>query len=232
MRLIAMETQLPCVIFDLDDTLYLERDFVRSGFHAVDRWCTSTLRLSGVRELAQEYFEAGRRGDIFDAVLEKLKAPHADDTIKDLVRVYREHAPSIVLATDAARCLSTLKGQVHLGLLTDGNSVTQWGKINALGIRDAFEEIVVTGDWGTEFFKPHLRGFQHLERRFGSPSARFIYVADNPSKDFTGPRELGWRTVRVKRPAGLYSHRLCPPDLAPCEIVDLESLPEMIRSLT
>jgi len=222
----------PCVIFDLDDTLYLERDYVRSGFYAADRWCRTTLGLSGVRELAQEYFEAGRRGDIFDAVLEKLKVPRIDETIKELVRVYREHAPEIVLAPDAARCLSTLKGQIHLGLLTDGNSATQWGKIHALGIRDAFEEIVVTGDWGAEFFKPHLRGFRHLERRFGPPSTRFIYVADNPLKDFTGPYELGWKTVRVKRPAGLHSQRSCPPHLAPCELADLESLPEMLRSLT
>jgi putative hydrolase of the HAD superfamily len=227
-----MDPQSHCIIFDLDDTLYLERDFVQSGFQAVDQWCAETLGLDGVRGLSQEYFESGRRGDIFDAVLERMNVQNRNETVKAMVRVYREHAPEIALAPDAVRCLSTLKGEVHLGLLTDGNSVTQWRKIDALGIRETFEEIVVTGDWGAEFFKPNLRGFRHLERRLNCPSTNFVYIADNPSKDFTAPYELGWKTVRVKRPAGLYSQRLCVPQLAISEITDLESLPELIANLT
>jgi putative hydrolase of the HAD superfamily len=226
-----METQLQCMIFDLDDTLYLERDFVRSGFEAVGQWCAEVLGLSGVRELTQEYFESGRRGDIFDAVLERLDVQNRNETVKAMVHVYREHAPDIALALDAVRCLSTLKGQFHLGLLTDGNSITQWRKIQALGIQQMFDEIVVTGDWGAEFFKPNLRGFRHLERQFNCPSANFVYIADNPSKDFTAPHELGWKTVRVRRTAGLYSQRLCPPELAMTEIKDLELLPDLIAHL-
>jgi putative hydrolase of the HAD superfamily len=227
-----MNTRLPCIIFDLDDTLYLERDFVRSGFRAVDRWCAESVGLVGVSEVAQEYFESGRRGDIFDAVLERLNVDNRQETVKAMVRVYREHTPEIALARDAVGCLSILKGKLNLGLLTDGNSVTQWRKIDALGIRQTFRDIVVTGDWGSEFFKPHLRGFLHFERQFDSPSSQFIYVADNPAKDFAGPRELGWKAVRVKRPAGLYSQRVCPTDLAACEIADLESLPEIISGLS
>lgn len=34
------------VIFDLDDTLFLERDFVRSGFAAVGRWMARTIGIS------------------------------------------------------------------------------------------------------------------------------------------------------------------------------------------
>jgi putative hydrolase of the HAD superfamily len=226
-----METQLQCVVFDLDDTLYLERDYVHSGFHAVDRWCAEALGLSGVGELAQEYFEAGRRGDIFNMVLEQLSVKNINETVKAMVDVYREHTPTICLESDAISCLTALKGKVHLGLLTDGNSLTQRNKIRALGIQDTFEEIVVTGDWGVEFFKPHPRGYRHLEDRFRRPSAEFTYVADNPSKDFTAPRELRWKTVRVKRPGGLYSERFCPTSLAQVEIENLEELPEIITRL-
>ena len=226
-----METQLQCVIFDLDDTLYLERDYVHSGFQAVDHWCAEALGLSGVGDLAQEYFDAGGRGNIFDVVLGRLRVQNIDETVKAMVHVYREHTPTISLVSDAVRCLSALKGNVRLGLLTDGNSVTQREKIRALGIRDTFEEIVVTGDWGVDFFKPNPRGFRHLEDRFRLPSAQFTYVADNPSKDFTAPRELRWKTVRVKRPGGLYSQRLCPTSLAQVEIENLEGLPEIITRL-
>ena len=36
------------IVFDLDDTLYLERDFVRSGFAAVDRWVSDRFAISGL----------------------------------------------------------------------------------------------------------------------------------------------------------------------------------------
>jgi putative hydrolase of the HAD superfamily len=222
----------PCVIFDLDDTLYLERDFVRSGFYAVDRWCADVLGVGGVQKVAQKYFEAGERGNIFDLVLEQLTVKRSDETLSAMVRVYREHFPTITLMPDTVRCLAALKGQARMGLLTDGNPVTQWRKIEALGIRNTFKEIVVTGDWGIEFFKPHLRGFLHFERQFDSPSSQFIYVADNPAKDFTGPHELGWRAVRVKRPTGLYNQRPAEPNLVQWEMVDLESLPDLVRSLS
>jgi putative hydrolase of the HAD superfamily len=228
----TVKSQLQCIVFDLDDTLYLERDYVRSGFHAVGQWCAEGLGLGGVRELAEELFEGGRRGDIFNAVLERLNVKPTDETVNAMVRVYREHNPKITLAVDAVNCLSALKGQVRLGLLTDGNSVTQWRKMQALGIRNTFEAIVVTGDWGAEFFKPNVRGFRHLERQFDCSPAHFTYVADNPSKDFTAPRELGWNAIRVRRPTGLYSQLFCPPDLARLEIGDLESLPELISRLT
>ena len=35
-----------CVAFDLDDTLYLERDYVRSGFWAVGRWIESHVAVT------------------------------------------------------------------------------------------------------------------------------------------------------------------------------------------
>ena len=42
-----------CVVFDVDDTLYLERDYVRSGFRAVGVWASRWLGLSGFAERCQ-----------------------------------------------------------------------------------------------------------------------------------------------------------------------------------
>jgi putative hydrolase of the HAD superfamily len=115
-------------------------------------------------------------------------------------------------------------------LLTDGSPKSQWAKIEALGIKDIFESVVVTGEWGSEFSKPHVRGYRHLEAEFGPHETRFLYVADNPAKDFFAPRDLGWSAIRVKRPAGLYQERPCPPGLVRCEVPDLSSLPEMLAT--
>ena len=53
------------VVFDLDDTLYLERDYVRSGFRAVDAWLASRGILGFFGE-AWANFENGLRGKAFD----------------------------------------------------------------------------------------------------------------------------------------------------------------------
>ena len=40
-----------------------------------------------------------------------------------------------------------------------------------------------------------------METFAGRPDG-FVYVADNPRKDFIAPRALGWRTVRIRRRGG------------------------------
>jgi putative hydrolase of the HAD superfamily len=220
-------TATSCVVFDLDDTLYLERDYVRSGFCAVDAWCESNLRLAGIGTLAWKLFEEGRRGDIFDTALQQLGVAPEAATIHALVHVYRTHAPQIRPAADAISCLAHLKPAVSVAMITDGSPASQWNKIDALGIRDSFDSIVVTGEWGGGFSKPHPRAFLHVENSF--PTAkRYYYVADNPAKDFTTPRSIGWTTVRIRRAAGLYSDRSCSEQFLDYELPDMVRLPDIV----
>lgn len=221
------------VVFDLDDTLYLERDYARSGFHAVGEWCSEWLGLKGVQECAQMLFDEGRRGNIFDVVLERLGAVPDPSTVARMVRRYREHVPDIKLLPDVVECLTRLEeaGTVYLSLLTDGNPVSQRSKINALGLRDRFNTTVITGEWGIEYFKPHLRGYQYIESKSVGCQGRFVYIADNPSKDFFAPQILGWNAIRVRRPGGLHEDRECPPQLARFEVSNLEEIPNLIFDL-
>src|SRR5262245_47772453 len=96
------------IVFDLDDTLYLERDFVRSGFAAVDRWVGDTLAISGFFDRAWELFEAGQRGDIFDCALAASAVQASPELIRHLVAIFRDHVPSIRLAPDAEEVLAGL----------------------------------------------------------------------------------------------------------------------------
>lgn len=219
------------VVFDLDDTLYLERDYARSGFHAVGEWCIERLGLKGVQECAQTLFDEGRRGNIFDVVLEQLGARPDPRTVDMMVRRYREHAPNIKLLPDAVECLARLKGTVYLSLLTDGNPVSQRAKIDALGLCDCFNTTVITGEWGIEYFKPHVRGYRYIESKSVGCQGRFVYIADNPSKDFFAPRILGWNAIRVRRQGGLHEDRECPPQLARFEVSNLETVPNLIFEL-
>ncbi len=194
------------VVFDLDDTLYLERDFVRSGFRAVDAWLAREHGRDGFLERAWALFEAGTRGTIFDRALEELGIAPQPDLIQRLIQVYRGHEPEIQLLPDAARALERCcAAGIRVALLTDGWEAVQRRKIEALGIVPRCAPIICTDAWGRDFWKPHLRGFRMIQEHFGRPPEAFVYIADNPAKDFIGPRRLGWRTVRLRRPEGLYA---------------------------
>jgi len=214
------------VVFDLDDTLYPERDFVRSGFQAVDRWLVSHKAVRGLFELAWQLFEAGERGRIFDQALPRLGLAAAPELISQLVAVYRDHEPAIELAPEAADLLAWLRERGPLALLTDGDHGTQQRKVEALGLAGYCQPIVYTDAFGREHWKPSPKGFLALQDRFGLAAERFVYVGDNPAKDFRAPRALGWRTVRLRRPGG--EHALASPasalDDADCAITSLTDL--------
>lgn len=190
------------VVFDLDDTLYPERDFVRSGFVAVDRWLAREHAVCGFFDQAWSRFTAGRRGDIFDRVLPGVGVDPAPALIRRLVKVYREHRPRIQMRPEAVDLLERLSGRCPIALLTDGYHGSQRRKVAALGLEFRCHPIVCTDRWGREHWKPSPKGFLHIQEALGAEPARCIYIGDNPAKDFRAPKALGWRTLRLCDPAG------------------------------
>jgi len=189
------------VVFDIDDTLYLEREYVRSGFNAADRWLSANRGIEGLFERAWRAFAAGARGRIFDDVVAELGIGD-ESLVAELVEVYRSHRPAITLLPDARECLEMLVGRTGLACVSDGPAPSQGAKASALGLDRWLDPIVLTDELGPGFGKPHKRGFEIVERT--APVGVCVYVADNPHKDFAGPKELGWRTLRIRRPGGLH----------------------------
>jgi putative hydrolase of the HAD superfamily len=190
------------IVFDLDDTLYLERDFVLSGFAAVDRWLQRERGVRGFAGRAGRRFAEGERGRIFDAVLGELGLDAASAEVDRLVAVYREHEPEIALLPDAAEALAWAGTSFQLALITDGYAAVQRRKIRALALEACIPCRVVTDDWGREFWKPSPAPYRRVMEHFPGLPEGYVYVGDNPRKDFLAPRALGWRTVRVRRPGG------------------------------
>jgi putative hydrolase of the HAD superfamily len=89
------------VIFDLDDTLYREHDYVRSGFAAVSRH----LADDAVYPALLDEWERHGRGRVFDAVVARFGIAVE---VAELVSVYREHEPELALYPDAERALTRL----------------------------------------------------------------------------------------------------------------------------
>lgn len=193
------------MVFDLDDTLYPERSFVLSGFHAVSDWIEAEHSIAGFYEHAARLFEAGHRGTIFNAALAQVGLPEDGPLVATLVDVYRSHVPRLTLHDDAAWALDHFGAKLTLGLLTDGYAVTQRNKVGALNIASRFQSIIYTDDLGRACWKPSPAPFLRIMEASGRSGSECVYVADNPLKDFVAPNDLGWMTVQVLRENGEYA---------------------------
>lgn len=212
----------PGVILDLDDTLFLERDYVISGLTAVGEHVAATRGVPDFGKVAIALFEAGVRGTTFDQALARVGIEPTASLVAELVGAYRRHAPAIGLLPDAARLIAGLDDR-YLGVVTDGPLDSQRAKAMAVGAPGWAELIVYTAELGPGFGKPHERAFAIHEAQTGLPGDQFTYVADNPTKDFGGPKARGWQTIRIRRPASLHA-RLASGEDVDAEITSLDEL--------
>lgn len=50
------------IVFDVDDPMFPEREFLRSGFQAVGEWILNKYALAGLFEVAWKFFVPVNRG--------------------------------------------------------------------------------------------------------------------------------------------------------------------------
>jgi putative hydrolase of the HAD superfamily len=201
---VPAETPSLVVVFDIDDTLYLERDYVRSGFRAVGAWARRSLGVPDLADRAWAAFETGVRSTIFDAALTGAGVEPTPELIARLVACYREHQPDIALLGDARACLDSAVALGAVAVVTDGPLASQSAKARSLGLATWSQATIFTETLGPGFGKPHARAFELVEERLRVDGSQCTYVADNPAKDFVAPHRRGWTTVRVRRPRGLH----------------------------
>ena len=192
------------LVFDLDDTLFPERDFVRSGIAAAGRWLQRERGIHGFTAVARSLYGDGVRGTIFDETLERLGIEDAGARIPQLVEVYRAHRPRLALHPDARWALGRFARRIKLGLITDGYARTQRNKVASLGLGPVFDAVVFTDDLGRKHWKPSPRPFRAMMQALECAGPECVYVGDNPAKDFVAPNRLGWLTVQIVRPGGEY----------------------------
>jgi putative hydrolase of the HAD superfamily len=206
------------VIFDLDDTLYDEIDFCRSGFRAAARHVAGLSDARSADEVFAAFWKSfitGDCGSTFNVGLAALDIPCDEHLIGTLVEIYRTHRPTLTLSPESRAVLEDLRDRYTLGLLTDGFLPTQRFKVEALGIKHYFQAIMYTEELGREFWKPSPRGFEKLMEMLDARPEQAVYVADNETKDFIAPNRLGLLTIQVRRPGGLYRQPSPLPDAAP-----------------
>ncbi|MGM9804542.1 MAG: HAD family hydrolase [Muribaculaceae bacterium] len=183
------------IVFDLDDTLYKEKDFVKSGYRAVSQYLEQHHNITGAYDAMLQAFEA--HANPFDALAPLAKGSTLPPT-DTLLEIYRYHKPDITLSRETQLTLDYLAGEdAILCLITDGRSITQRNKIEALGLTQYFDEenISISEEIGAEKTQP--LPFKEMMKKH-SAASHFYYVGDNTAKDFFWPNRLNWTTICVE----------------------------------
>lgn len=185
------------LIFDLDDTLYVERTYVESGFKAVAHFLESEFMLNYQDSYNQmiSILDADGRGKIFDNILNENKI-FSKKNLSMCIKIYRQHTPKISLNQSAKLFLEKYKAY-SLYLVTDGNKNVQAKKVEALNLRKYFKRILITHRYGLHNAKPSIYCFDLIRKIENSIWSEMFYIGDNPAKDFVNLNSLGVKTVRV-----------------------------------
>jgi len=191
-------SHLKGLVFDLDDTLYLQADYKRSGFAAVAKWLKQNHNIDQhitIRLLEKILLEHGPSHPfVFDDFSQRCRA--AEGLVPEMVRIFINHTPQIKCFHGVPGLLRRLRNSYHLGLLTDGRHQSQQCKVKSLGIGPIFDHILYSDT--LKLNKPAEALFQFFEKTFTLHGHELAYIGDNPQKDFYGAKQRGWQTIRVR----------------------------------
>ena len=185
------------VCFDLDDTLYKEIDFLKSGYRKVAELVEKRYGIDAWTAYDQMMVWYLRGENAFANLNEKYGI---NNPIEDYLNVYRFHQPSLMLSQDVKEVLKALKeAGCELGIITDGREITQRKKIEALGLAEWISPGLVMINEDKKYFKPNHCSFDRMMLRcyekYPNSELEFYYVGDNTEKDFLAPNELGWTSI-------------------------------------
>lgn len=183
------------ILFDLDDTLYLERDYVYSGYKVVADFIEKKYNLLS-KKTYPKMIELSKKSynNVFNRLFDFYNVKIENEEINEIIGTYKNHFPNIKLCEDSKKVVDELlKKGIKLGLITDGDSIQQRNKIEALKIERYFEKIIITDELGLnrKYWKPNKKSFEIMINFFKEDPKEILYVGDNLNKDSFGASEVG-----------------------------------------
>jgi putative hydrolase of the HAD superfamily len=186
------------IIFDLDDTLYPLRHFVRSGFGAV---ADVVAREVGVtRDELVAILRDARRwapGQELQCLCGHFGLPASD--VERFVNIVRAHWPDIRLPRETVRVLAELQPDWRIGVLTNGRADTQRRKAAALGLTEYVDAVIFASECGDGRGKPDRAPFVAILDALDVPADRAVFVGDDLDADIFGASQVGMRAIHVNR---------------------------------
>jgi putative hydrolase of the HAD superfamily len=153
------------IVFDLDDTLYDEVDFVKSGFQEIANY----LKDEKYYNFMCEVFESEGSGKVFNKLIEKFCL---DVNINKLIEIYRFHTPNIVLPNESLELLKFAK-EFKTALISDGHYIMQKNKHDALKLDEFIKYPIFTDFYHTK--KPELKPYKMVMQNYISSNSNIKF---------------------------------------------------------
>tara|TARA_Y100000589_G_C27003393_1_gene567749 strand:- start:14 stop:679 length:666 start_codon:yes stop_codon:yes gene_type:complete len=174
------------IVFDLDDTLFSEREYFFSGISYVEEFISDLYKVPFYGEILKAHKKGVK--DLWGWSSKKLGLPLAAK--ESFLWLYRNHKPKINLfpgIVDLINELNKLDSKVLI--LTDGRSVSQRLKIEALNLNRL--PVFISEEYSS--IKPNKKRFLYIQNTW--KGSKFVYIGDNANKDFIAPKDLNWLCI-------------------------------------
>ena len=186
------------IIFDLDNVLYDETDYIFTAYREIASYLSKNYRVNE-NDVFTKLVDSFKKKTsmyprLFNDILHDLRL---DNLLPEILDIYSSVQPKIKLYEGIEEILLKLNRKYKLGLLTNGNVKTQKNKVMLLNIENLFDEILYARELGDNNEKPNTMAYRVLLDRLGIPSKNAICIGDNPYTDFIGAKRFGILTVRV-----------------------------------
>lgn len=195
--------QLKALIFDVDDTLYIEKDYIRSGFTLLCK----VLKAKGI-EADVDSFVACFFTNASEAIERYLKilGHYTEELQQELLLLHRQHIPNIQAFENVESLLRMLKAKgIPLGIISDGTPLAQNNKLIGLGLRQYFDYVVFSDALGgSHCRKPCDVSFRYIQKQMQIPFENMLYIGDNCDRDFYPVNHLGMRGLQLLNEQGVY----------------------------
>lgn len=185
------------ILFDFDGTLTKRYE---SAYHFYQHIITEITKKDyfslEVEEMVQRCLIWDQYG-IYDKsfTLNNIKenwAPHMD--VNYWKQYWYDHFDIFqITSDDVSETLTELKKEYALGILSNGNSVSQHKKISHSGLESLFDIVVVAGDYDIQ--KPDQRIFDIACEKLGTKQENTYMVGDTFFSDITGAMNAGLKPV-------------------------------------
>ena len=153
------------IIFDLDNTLYDQRDF---DFEAYTQLFDSSLLAKKLIEYKQKMPYGYTK--LFN---DFIKEENLGTSVKECVEFYRSYEPKLAETPSLVPFLNSLDSNLYL--ISNGYKKLQMAKIKALNLRDIFKKIIILDPLENSKLKPNPESFFELD----IATKDSIYVGDN-----------------------------------------------------
>jgi len=212
---------MDALCFDLDGTLFDDRQYVRAGLLAAAEVVERERGVDISAELLSAYFQRGLTEQTFDRVLEECGL--STDLVPELVTAYHANSAPLVPFPDAESTLERLRPEYDLGVVTGGSNGA--AKLDRLGLGGYVDSVIVAPARGWSKREPEP--FEAVLAELNATPEETAVVGDRPAVDFAQPNRLGLLTVRVRR--GQYATTVADTGTEPDVVVDsLSAIPDIL----